>query len=123
MSDTDRATQSEQLIARMQAARGYIYPEWELAARTDPDFTAAYNHIYDLALGEGRHVSAKVREFVAIALLAFCGAERDSLVAHMRRAIRLGASKEELFEVLAATMVPGGAPTFHRGLSALLEVE
>jgi alkylhydroperoxidase/carboxymuconolactone decarboxylase family protein YurZ len=123
MSDNDRATQAEQLIARMQVARGYIYPEWELAARTDPDFTEAYNRIYELALGEGRHVSAKVREFVAIALLAFRGADRESLMAHRRRAIRLGATKEELFEVLEATLVPGGAPTFHRGLSALLEVE
>ena len=74
MSD-DRATQAEQLIARMKAARGYIYPEWELAARTDPAFTEAYNRIYELALGEGRHVFAKVREFVAIALLAFRGAD------------------------------------------------
>ena len=123
MSHEDRAAQSEQLIARMKAARGYIYPEWELAARTDPDFTEAYNRIYELALGEGRHVSAKVREFVAIAILAFRGADRDGLVAHMQRAIRLGATREELFEVLEATMVPGGAPTFHRGLNALLEIE
>src|SRR5688572_12059663 len=57
MSDDNRAMQAEQLIARMKAARGYIYPEWELAARTDPDFTDAYNRIYELALGEGRHVS------------------------------------------------------------------
>jgi hypothetical protein len=52
MSD-DRVTQAEQLIARMQAARGYIYPEWELAARTDPDFTDAYSRIYELALARG----------------------------------------------------------------------
>jgi alkylhydroperoxidase/carboxymuconolactone decarboxylase family protein YurZ len=123
MSDNDRTTQSEQLISRMQAARGYIYPEWELAARMDPDFTEAYNRLYEMALGEGRHVSAKVREFVAIAILAFRGADRDGLVAHMQRAIRLGATKAELFEVLEATLVPGGAPTFHRGLNALLDVE
>ena len=123
MTDDDRATQAEQLIARMQAARGYIYPEWELAARADPDFTEAYNRIYELAMGEGHHVSAKVREFVAIALLAFRGADREALVAHMQRAIRLGATKDELVEVLEATLVPGGAPTFHRGLSALLEIE
>jgi len=123
MSDNDRATQSEQLIARMQAARGYIYPEWELAAKMDPDFTEAYNRIYELGMGEGQHVSAKVREFVAIALLAFRGADRGGLVAHMQRAIRLGATKEELFEILEATLVPGGAPTFHRGLNALLDIE
>jgi alkylhydroperoxidase/carboxymuconolactone decarboxylase family protein YurZ len=123
MSDKDRATQSEQLITRMQAVRGYLYPEWELAARMDPEFTEAYNRIYELGLGEGQHVSAKVREFVAIGLLAFRGTDRDGLVAHMRRAIRLGATKEELFEVLEATLVPGGAPTFHRGLNALLDIE
>ena len=113
---------SEALIARMKAARGYIYPEWEFAARQDPEFVETYNRIYELGLGEGKHVSAKVREFVAIALLAFRGSDKPALVAHMERAIRLGATREELFEVLETCMVPGGAPTFHRGVSALLEV-
>lgn len=123
MSDNDLGKQSEELIEKMKAARGYIYPEWELSARMDPDFTEAYNQIYELGMGEGKHVSAKVREFVALGLLAFRGADRETLVAHMQRAMRLGATKEELFEVLEATLVPGGAPTFHRGLNALLEIE
>ena len=119
----DRNTRADALIARMTPAPGYIYPEWEFAARQDPDFVETYNRIYELSLGEGRHVSAKVREFVSIALLAFRGAERAGLVAHMKRAIRLGATREELFEVLETCLVPGGAPTFHRGLSALMEVK
>jgi alkylhydroperoxidase/carboxymuconolactone decarboxylase family protein YurZ len=44
-------------------------------------------------------------------------------VAHMRRAIRLGTTRQELREVLETCLIPGGAPTFHRGLSALLELE
>src|SRR5207249_5618934 len=76
--DKDRSERADALIARMKQARGYIYPEWEFAARQDPDFVEAYNRIYELGLGEGRHVSAKVREFIAIALLAFRGADRDS---------------------------------------------
>ena len=63
-----------------------------------------------------------MREFVAIALLAFRGLDKAGLVAHMQRAIRLGATREELLEVLETCLVPGGAPTFHRGLSALMEV-
>ena len=118
----DRSARADALIARMTAARGYIYPEWEFAARQDPEFVEAYNQIYELSLGEGRHVSAKVREFVAIALLCFRGAEKSGLVAHMKRAIRLGATREELFEVLETCLVPGGAPTFHRGLTALREI-
>jgi alkylhydroperoxidase/carboxymuconolactone decarboxylase family protein YurZ len=123
MSDDRGDERAEALLARMKAARGYVYPEWEFAARQDPDFVEAYNRIYELGLGEGRHVPAKVREFVAIALLAFRGSEQAGLVAHMRRAIRLGATREELFEVLETCLVPGGAPTFHRGLSALMKVD
>ncbi len=121
--DAERARRADTLIARMKEARGYIYPEWEFAARQDPEFVETYNRIYELGLGEGRHVSAKIREFVAIALLAFRGAERAGLVAHMERAIRLGATREEIFEVLETCLVPGGAPTFHRGLGALLELK
>ena len=62
MSGNNRATQAEQLIARMQAARGYIYPEWELAARMDPDFTEAYNRIYELALGEDTEGAVDARQ-------------------------------------------------------------
>ncbi len=122
-ASSDGPERADALIARMKEARGYIYPEWEFAARQDPEFVETYNHIYELGLGDGKHVSAKIREFVAIALLAFRGAERAGLVAHMQRAIRLGATREEIFEVLETCMVPGGAPTFHRGLSALMEVK
>jgi alkylhydroperoxidase/carboxymuconolactone decarboxylase family protein YurZ len=68
-------------------------------------------------------VPAKVREFVAIALLAFRGGEPAGLVAHMKRAMRLGATREELLEVLETCLIPGGAPTFHRGLAALMQVD
>ncbi len=122
-SEEGRSQRAEALIARMKEARGYTYPEWEFAARQDPEFVETYNRLYELGLGEGQHVSAKVREFVAIALLAFRGADRAGLVAHMRRAIGLGATREELFEILETCLVPGGAPTFHRGLSALLAVD
>ena len=73
--DKDRSERADALIARMKKARGYIYPEWEFAARQDPEFVEAYNRIYELGLGEGKHVSAKVREFVAIAL-RFAGGDQ-----------------------------------------------
>src|SRR4029450_9072487 len=122
-ADNGAGRKADALIARMKKARGYIYPEWEFAARQDPEFVETYNRIYELSLGEGRHVSAKVREVVAVGGRACRGAERAGLVAHMKRAIRLGATREELFEVLETCLVPGGAPTFHRGLSALMEVK
>src|SRR5215813_4193191 len=75
-ASSDQTQRADALIARMKEARGYIYPEWEFAARQDPEFVETYNQIYELGLGEGKHESAKVREFVAIALLAFRGGEK-----------------------------------------------
>src|SRR4029453_14209296 len=37
-ADEDREQRADALIARMKQARGYIYPEWEFAARQDPEF-------------------------------------------------------------------------------------
>src|SRR4030095_15559738 len=108
-ADKDRELRADALIARMKQARGYIYPEWEFAAREDPEFVEAYHRIYELGLGEGRHVSAKVREFVAIALLAYRGSEKAALLAHMHRALRPGASRDALFAVLETCLIPGGA--------------
>ena len=53
MTDPSREQQAEALIAKMKAARGYMYPEWEFAARQDPEFVEAYNRLYELSLGEG----------------------------------------------------------------------
>src|SRR5258706_2780071 len=106
----------------MRRAGGYLPAGWACAPRQGRGFGDSQTRLYELSLGEGRHVSAKVREFVAIALLCFRAGERAGLVAHMRRAIQCGATPAELLEVLEACVVPGGAPTFHRGLGALMEV-
>jgi len=42
-TDAERARRADALIARIKDARGYIYPEWELAARHDPELVEAYN--------------------------------------------------------------------------------
>ena len=45
---------ADELIARMKKARGYIYPEWEFAARQDPEFV----EIYTLSLHDALPISS-----------------------------------------------------------------
>jgi alkylhydroperoxidase/carboxymuconolactone decarboxylase family protein YurZ len=111
---------AEELIARMKGDRGYIYPEWEFAARADPDFVQAYNELYRRALNDGQALSAKIREFVAIGILAFKG-DVGGVRSHIQRAVRLGASTQEVLEAVESCIIPGGAPAFFCGLKALLE--
>ncbi|MFQ5521811.1 MAG: carboxymuconolactone decarboxylase family protein [Candidatus Methylomirabilia bacterium] len=111
------------LIEKMRQARGYLYPEWELAAEMDADFFEAYDRLYREALAKNDGLPIKYRELVALGILAFRGVSADALMNHIRRAYEHGATRMELLGALQATMVPGGAVTFLNGLRALAQVE
>ena len=81
-----------------------------------------YNNLYERVLTDGKSLPAKTREFIAIAILAFRGQE-NAVYLHAKRALRLGATKQELLEAMEAMVLPGGAPTFGAGLSALMRIE
>jgi len=59
---------------------------------------------------------------IAIALLAYRGLE-NAVYEHVKRALRLGATKQELLEAIESSIVPGGATTFSTGLRALMRVD
>lgn len=119
---------SKRLIERMRAARGYLYPTLEYAAKSDPHFTEAYANLSAEALLHegvptvGKALPVKYRELVAVVLLAYRGST-GGVLTHMRRALANGATKAELFEALEASVVPGGAPTFLTGVAALMQIE
>ena len=116
----ERAEKAEALIAKMKKDRGYIYPEWEFAARADPDFVEAYNTLYRAALNDGQALDAKTRELVALGILAY-RRDTNAVKAHILRAMRLGATRQEILDAIETTIIPGGAPTFFVGLKALMQ--
>lgn len=122
MKDEELSKKGQELLERARKERGYLSPEWEYVIKKDPDFFEAYNNLYEKSLKDGKALPAKTRELIAIALLAFRG-QRDAVLSHAKRAIRLGATKEELLEAVETALVPGGAPTFLIGLSALLKLD
>ena len=122
MKDEKERKRIEALKEAMRKERGYIYPQWEFVAENDVGFMEAYNNLYSSALNDGKALAAKTREFIAIALLAYRGLEEATLQ-HMKRAIRLGATKQEILEAVETAIVPGGAPTVYTGLCALMRVE
>ena len=114
----DRA---ERLRAEALKDRGYIYPEWDLVAREDPDFMESYNQYYRDALARDSGLPIKYREMVALGVLCFRGAAEGALVNHIKRAMEHGATRAEVIGALEAAAVPGGAPTFLTGIKALLK--
>jgi len=122
MTDENKEKKKQKLIREMSKERGYLQPQWAYMVEKDVGFMEAYNNIYNKGLTDGRALPAKTREFIAIALLAFRGRE-NAVYLHAKRALRLGATKQELLEAIETTIIPGGAPTFSTGLAALMRIE
>lgn len=127
MTDNQNPTTDDR-FARIDEVRGYPRPDLAWLAKEDPEFADAYLRVTSLALlhedapTAGRAVDAKVREFVAIALLCY-RANETGVLNHMRRAVKLGATKKELLEVAETCLIPGGAPTFSFGVRAIMQLE
>jgi alkylhydroperoxidase/carboxymuconolactone decarboxylase family protein YurZ len=123
MNEETKSAKSERLIEETIKSRGYIFPEWEFVCKSDPDFFENYNNLYASSLGKRGALEIKVKEFIALAVLAFRGVPTNVLIAHIKRAMDNGATKEELLEALETALIAGGAPTFFNGLQALLNLD
>ena len=122
MANRNKQGKKQKLIKKMKKEREYMPPAWVYMVDKDVDFMEAYNNLYERVLTDGKALAAKTRELIAIAILAFRGQE-NAVYLHAKRALRLGATKQELLEAIETTIVPGGAPTFGIGLSALMRIE
>ena len=81
----------------------------------------AYNNPDTRALGDGNALPMKTR-LIAMAILAYRGLA-DAVYPHAKRALRHGATKQELMEAIETMIIPGGAPTFATGLKASMKIE
>jgi alkylhydroperoxidase/carboxymuconolactone decarboxylase family protein YurZ len=102
---TDRR---QQLKAEFIELRGIWSPVWDALLDADPDFFAAYLKFAAAPYRDGGVLDPKVKEFVLIAVdAAATHLYEPGIRLHIRRAIELGATKEELLEVLQLTSTLG----------------
>src|SRR5689334_7110129 len=101
----------ESLKAEIVARRGYWAPFHEGLLEMNPAFLEAYLKFQDGPARSG-HLEAKVREFIYIAIDgAVSHLYERGLRRHIADALRLGASKEEVLQVIMlATAVQGQIP-------------
>lgn len=102
--------------------RGYHFSSFEWLAQRDPDFDrvrlAMVQATYTRKDGA---LAPKYRELIACAVLAFRG--YPSLKLHLARALREGASVDEVIQALEMASIPGGMATLHFGIDQLIAIE
>lgn len=102
LSDRQQALREEFI-----ANRGYWSPFWQDVLILDADFFAAYSKLSSVPAKTGT-LAPKVREFIYIAIdAATTHLYLPGLRLHMENALKLGATREEIMEVIELTSVLG----------------
>lgn len=128
MSDSDELGEVTRETARMlfgdppergseDAAQG-AYGLWR---EFDPELAKHISMFYTGRLYARDVISQKQRELCAVASLTVLDKPRE-LEAHIKAAMRVGASKDEVAEVIFQQCTYGGVPVMVEGLRVLKEV-
>lgn len=112
---TPQREDSGDLLDSVSAARGYSLPLHETLAEHDPDVLAAYEDMMRALYLNKRRLDAKTKEFVYVAVLVAIGAAEQHVRAHMEKAVREGATKEEVLEAIELTMPAAGVARANTG--------
>jgi 4-carboxymuconolactone decarboxylase len=118
----------DELLAKGRAIQAQLWPQVAAgptgafpAARLAPDF---YRYVAETAFGmiwSRPGLALRDRSLVTVAQLAALG-KTEELKAHLRGALNLGITREELVEVLMQTAVYAGVPAANDALKAAAEV-
>lgn len=123
MEDEKPEERKRNLLDSMAIGRGYSGPPWwPYLGDKDIEFLEAYNNLYQKCLMDGKVLPIKIRELIAIGIIAFKGYE-NGVYEHIKRALKHGATKQEVLEAIETTIIPGGAHTFAIGMRALIRVD
>ena len=121
MKKPSTSERRETIVRRGEKRRGFV-PYWlRVMADVDVDFLEAYERIYELTAVRKSRLPAKFREMIVCAAVAI-GGYQPGLKDHIRRALRLGATKEELVEVFQSAYFHTGALTLVHGMIGLIDV-
>lgn len=118
----------DELLAKGKAVQAQLWPAVATspggqfpAARLAPDF---YRYVAESAFGmlwSRPGLAIRDRSLVTCAQLAALG-QTDELKAHLRGALNLGITQDELVEVMMQTAVYAGVPAANAALKAAAEV-
>ena len=116
-----RSKRAEAIVRRGERRRGFV-PYWlRFMGEVDVDFLEAYERIYELTAVRKGALPPKFREMIVCAAVAI-GGYGPGLKQHVRRAIELGATREEMVEVFQSAYFHTGALTLVQGMIQLIDV-
>ncbi len=110
--------EAKEFLERTQQNRGYTLEMHRIMAEVDLEWAEKYNQFIEATYTGQRLLDRKTKELLQIVVEAALRADVEQIQAHVRVALREGASPQEILEALQTVIAPMGALAFRRGLQA-----
>jgi 4-carboxymuconolactone decarboxylase len=109
---------SRSFLENAEQTRGYTLEMHRIMAEVDIDWVTSYNQFIEATYTGQRLLDRKTKELLQVAVEAALKADIDQIQAHIRVAIKEGASPMEVLEAMQCVIMPMGALAYRRGLQA-----
>jgi 4-carboxymuconolactone decarboxylase len=118
------ATQEEKqaYVDEMAEKRGYVLDYHKVMAEQDFEVLQAANGLVNAAYLKERTLDRKTKELIFIVSLTVMRASKGHIQSHIRVALDLGLTKEEILEAIEITLPEAGVVVFQEGFEAWREV-
>ena len=111
---------AEELVRHIQEHRGYVYPYQEFLAKEDPEFLEAQYRMYEI-IRRPRALPQQYKELLFV-IVSVAKLHEPGMRTHITKALKLGATKEELIETMEVADVLCGGHSKVSGFRVLMEV-
>ena len=118
------ATEAEKqaYVDEMAQNRGYVLDYHKVMAAQDFEVLQAANGLVNAAYLKERRLDRKTKELLFIISLTVMRASKGHIQSHIRVALDLGLSKEEILEAIEITLPEAGIVVFQEGFEAWREI-
>ncbi len=118
MSNDER----QHYIDKMAADRGYVLRYHKVMAKHDFDVLQAANNLVGRAYLDQRTLDRRTKELIFIVSLTVMRASKNHIQSHIRVALDLGVSPQEILEAIEIALPEAGVVAFQEGFNAWEEI-
>lgn len=118
--------EGKKALDEIRKVRGYTLPLHEVLAETNPEFLKRYGALASYVIfgpPEGRALDLKTRFLVMVGITTAVKGDREGIEWAAARAIKNGATWEEVYEAAFLAGLPAGIPSFEAACKVLREMK
>ena len=108
----------QEYIDDMVTKRGYVLDYHKVMAKQDFEVLQAANHLVSAAYLDQRTLDRKTKELIFIVSLTVMRASQGHIQSHIRVALDLGVSAQEILEAIEISLPEAGIVAFQTGFEA-----